>query len=196
MQQQKAGYILEGIQKQLKKFDSNKVKGLLDYLSCFDIESNIPESIDESKYVAYFKVINNQIVRGLPTKPSIYIEETFSELYGQQQRDNSNLAKQLGFIAYNPVSGKNNDQVYSALHLIDPRLQYDETNYNTQLLGSNFEKQFLFNYLNSKKASYLNQVFQPQRAIDTIVPLERANEFNRQQVDFAMVIPGCIMEAS
>ena len=93
MQQQKAGYILEGIQKQLKKFDSNKVKGLLDYLSCFDIESNIPESIDESKYVAYFKVINNQIVRGLPTKPSIYIEETFSELYGQQQRDNSNLAK-------------------------------------------------------------------------------------------------------
>ncbi|MAB47599.1 MAG: hypothetical protein CMC05_03110 [Flavobacteriaceae bacterium] len=189
MQQQKAGYILEGIQKQLKKFDSNKVKGLLDYLSCFDIESNIPESIDESKYVAYFKVINNQIVRGLPTKPSIYIEETFSELYGQQQRDNSNLAKQLGFIAYNPVSGKNNDQVYSALHLIDPRLQYDETNYNTQLLGSNFEKQFLFNYLNSKKASYLNQVFQPQRAIDTIVPLERANEFNRQQVDFAIEIP-------
>ena len=187
--QQKAGYILEGILKQLQEFDSNRIKGLLEQLSCFDIESNIAESSKETKYDAYFKVIHNQIVRGLPTKPSIYIEETFSELYGQQQRDNSNLAKQLGFIAYNPVSNKNNIKVYNALHLIDPRLQYDETNYNIQLLGSNFEKQFLFNYLKSKNANYLNQVLQPQRQIDTIIPLERANEFNRQQVDFAIETP-------
>ena len=189
MYQQKAGYILEGIQKQLQEFDVNKTKGLLEQLSCFDLETNISESINECKYQRYFKVIHNQIVRGLPTKPSVFIEETFTELYGQQIKDNSNLAKQLGYIAYNPTSSKNNSKVYKALHLIDPRLQYDETNYNTQLLGSNFEKQFLFNYLKSKKANYLNQVLQPQRHIDTIVPPKTANKFNKQQVDFAIETP-------
>lgn len=189
MQQQKAGYILEGIQKQLQKFDINRTKGLLEQLVCFDKETNIPESIEEGKLQPFFKVIHNQIVRGLPTKPSVFIEETFCELYGQQIKDNSNLAKQLGYIAYSPICNKKDSKVYAALHLIDSRLKYDETNYNTQLLGSNFEKQFLFNYLKSKKANYLNQVLQPQRQIDTIVPIERASEFIRQQVDFAIETP-------
>src|SRR5699024_8036763 len=79
--------------------------------------------------------------------------------------------------------------IFDALHIIDPRVTFNHTNYNTNQLGSDFEKEFLFSYLAKKKASYLSQLFQPQRNIDSIVPPDKANDFNKQQVDFAFESP-------
>ncbi|WP_333907957.1 DEAD/DEAH box helicase [Aequorivita sinensis] len=190
MKQYHACYILEGMQERLKEFDTDRVEGLLSNLSCFEVESNFNSNPIDTKFTSYFKVVHNQIVRGIPTKPNIFIEEVFSEIYKTQQRDKSELAQQLGFISYN-VTGKakNNDLFYEALHIVDPRLNFNENTYNTDLLGSSFEKDFLFSYLKKKKASYLSQLFQPQRNIDTIVPPDKANELSRQQVDFAFESP-------
>lgn len=189
MRQYQAGYILEGIQEQLKEFDTDKVEGLLESLSCFDVQSNINKRTVDNKFTPYFRVIHNQIVRGIPTKPNLFIEKTFTEIYQTQQRDDSELAQQLGFIQYKDTKKEKNQLFFEGLHLVDPRVEFNESNYNIGLLGSSFEKEFLFSHLKGKKASYLSQLFQPQRNIDSIVPPDKATDFVSQQVDFAFESP-------
>lgn len=189
MKQYQAGYMLEAIQEQLKELDSNKVEGLLENLSCFAVNTNTNQRIVDNEYKPYFKVIHNQIVRGIPTKPNVFIEDTFSNIYKTQKRDDSVLAKQLGFIRYENTKKVQDQLFFEALHLIDPRVKFDESNYNIDLLGSSFEKEFLFSYLEKKEATYLSQLFHPQRNIDTIVPPDKAKDFTRQQVDFAFESP-------
>jgi hypothetical protein len=68
-----AGYILDGISETLKTIDKSKeVKGLLKHLSCFDLETDYTISYDS--YNSYASVIHNLIVRGIPTRPSVFIE--------------------------------------------------------------------------------------------------------------------------
>src|SRR5699024_10420370 len=188
-QQYQAAYILEGIQEQLKEFDNDKVGGLLQSLGCFDVERNFNNESVENEFTPFFKVIHNQIVRGIPTKPNVFIEEVFTVAYKSQQLDKSELAQQLGYIKYKAKNTLKSQLIFDALHIIDPRVTFNHTNYNTNQLGSDFEKEFLFSYLAKKKASYLSQLFQPQRNIDSIVPPDKANDFNKQQVDFAFESP-------
>ena len=75
-----AGYILDGVNDSLKRLDKSKeVKGLLKHLSCFDIETNC--NISSNSADSFTSVIHNIIVRGIPTRPSIFIENRNAMLF-------------------------------------------------------------------------------------------------------------------
>ena len=94
-----AGYLLDGINETLKNYGKSKeVKGLLKHLSCFDLETDFDISSNSSD--SFASVIHNLIVRGIPTRPSIFIENKFLETFQKFQIDNSDFTKQLGNIKY------------------------------------------------------------------------------------------------
>lgn len=194
-----AGYILEGINETLKNLDnkSKEIKGLLKHLSCFNLETDC--SISSNSSDSFASVIHNLIVRGIPTRPSIFIESKFLEAFQKFQIDNSDLTKQLGNIKYeSKLNEEEKNNIFSALHIIDPRIRLTRDNYafsydkNGKREQSNFEEAFLFDYLPKVKQEFLIQLLQSQRKIDTIVKAEKACEFHSQQVDFSF--EGCYFE--
>lgn len=189
MTQHQAGYILDSINETLqeKVFCSNKVTGLLKYLSCFDLD--ITTKTNENIENPFVLVIHNLISRGIPTRPSIYIEEQFMNAFGKAQIDTSDITKQIGNIKF--LSNFTDDEkkdLFASLHIVEPRLKLTEDN-NAFELGSSFEKDFLFKYLPSHNLEFLSQLFESQRKINTIVKPEAANDFHSQQVDFSFEFP-------
>jgi len=190
MKQFQAGYILEGTKSDLTKFSKDKVDGLLKNLSAFDIETNLSFQHTDSILNPYFSVLNNIFTRGIPTKPSTFIEDFFTEKYNTQSFDQSLLSKQLGNIKYKSDLSKNErNTLFEALHIIDPRISFNSSNYNTDILDSSFEKEFLFKYINQEKMGFLSHLLLPQRNVDSIVPEHLASKFPKQQVDFSIEVP-------
>ena len=190
MKQFQAGYILEGTKSDLTKFSKDKVDGLLKNLSAFDIETNLSFQHTDSILNPYFSVLNNIFTRGIPTKPSTFIEDFFTEKYNTQSFDQSLLSKQLGNIKYKSDLSKNErNTLFEALHIIDPRISFNSSNYNTDILDSSFEKEFLFKYINQEKMGFLSHLLLPQRNVDSIVPEHLASKFPKQQADFSIEVP-------
>jgi ATP-dependent DNA helicase RecQ len=188
-QQYQAGYILDGVNEILKqnKFDKGRVSGLLKYISCFDLETTT--SIDKKSNDPFVSVIHNLISKGIPTRPSIFIEKEFSNAFGKSHLDTSDFTQLLGNIKYLPnLTEEEKQNIFEALHIVDPRLKLTESNYAPKL-GSNFEKDFIFKYLPSQNLEFLSQLFESQRKINTIVKPEAAKDFHSQQVDFSFEFP-------
>ncbi|MBK9543378.1 MAG: ATP-dependent DNA helicase RecQ [Bacteroidetes bacterium] len=188
-QQYQAGYILDSINETLKQkeFDRGRVTGLLKHLSCFDLDTTT--NTDKKSDDPFVSVIHNLISKGIPTRPSIFIEKEFSTAFGKSQLDTSNFAEQLGNIKYLPnITDEEQQNIFAALHLVDPRLKLTESIYAPKL-GSNFESDFLFKYLPSQNLEFLSQLFESQRKIKTIVRPEAARDFHSQQVDFSFEFP-------
>ncbi len=184
-----AGYILDSINEILKqsKFDKGRVSGLLKYISCFDLETTT--SIDKKSDDPFVSVIHNLISKGIPTRPSIFIEQIFSTAFGKSHLDTSDFAEQLGNLNFLPnLTDEEQQSIFSALHLVDPRLKITENNY-AHKLGSNFESDFLFKYLLSQNLEFLTQLFESQRKINTIIKPEAAKDFHSQLVDFSFEFP-------
>jgi superfamily II DNA helicase RecQ len=183
-----AGYILDGINDSLKRLDKSKeVKGLLKHLSCFDIETNCNISSNSSEKFA--SVIHNLIVRGIPTRPSIFIENEFLEIFQKFKKDDEDFTKLLGNIKYeSKLTEEEQNSIFSALHIIDPRIKLNKENYNGQL-GSDFEKAFITKYLPDNDIEFLAQVLEPQRKLSAIVKPEAAPSVTSQQVDFSIEFP-------
>lgn len=186
-----AGYILDGINKTLIDFGkienkSNEIKGLLKHLSCFDLETDCNISSNSSN--SFISVIHNLIVRGTPTRPSIFIENKFLE-FQKFEVDNSEFSKQLGNIGYTSKLNKDEqNDIFSALHIIDPRLKLSEVNYGFEL-DSNFEKDFIFKYLPENNLSFAQQLLESQRKLNSIVAPEIGHKFHSQRVDFSYEFP-------
>lgn len=183
-----AGYILDGINDSLKIHDkSMEVKGLLKHLSCFDIETNCNIYSNSSDNIV--SVIHNLIVRGIPTRPSIFIEDVFLKAFQKFKIDVSDFTTSLGNIKYeSKLEEQELNNVFLALHIIDPRIKLNKENYNGQL-GSDFEKDFITIYLPDNDIEFLAQVLEPQRKLSTIVKPEVAPSVNSQQVDFSIEFP-------
>ena len=96
-----AGYILDGVNDSLKRLDKSKeVKGLLKHLSCFDIDTNC--NISSNSADSFTSVIHNLIVRGIPTRPSIFIENEFLEIFQKFKKDDSDFTITPCFFYFNP----------------------------------------------------------------------------------------------
>ena len=144
-----------------KEFDRGRVTGLLKHLSCFDLDTTT--NTDKKSDDPFVSVIHNLISKGIPTRPSVFIEKEFSTAFGKSQLDTSDFAEQLGNIKY-LANFKDEEQhnIFAALHLVDPRLKLTESNYAPKL-GSNFESDFLFKYLPSQNLEFLSQLFESQK---------------------------------
>lgn len=112
-----AAYQLDAVCKALKSVDKNKLDGLHKNISDFNAQTpfDIGASIYEDVH-PILAVLNNIITRGLPTKASPFLESAFADLGNQLLED------RLGGIAYD-INGLNGEDLFLAMHLIDPRWQ-------------------------------------------------------------------------
>ena len=188
-----AAYQLDAVRKALCNIDNEKLIGLYRNLSEFEIQTpfDIGASIYEDVHPIY-AVLSNIVTRGLPTKASPFIENCFAALGNEQ------LESRLGAINYN-IEGLNKEELFTALHLIDPRWNITPDNYNISPLDSDLEKSFI----TETTSPLLRQLLQPQRLISTI---GKSITNHSSRVDFSFEFPyptkghenieynGCVIE--
>lgn len=186
--QLQAGYILDGIHDSVMSIGKDKeVKGLLKFLSCFDL--SVTGKFNSEPADSITSIIHNLIIRGLPTRASIFIENKFAEAFHKSQFDNSASTKQLGNIKYKSNLSKGEvADVFSALHIIDPRIRINPNNYLFKL-ESNFERDFIFKYIHDEGLHFLPQLLHSQRMLNTIVSKDIGHKFYSQRVDFSIEFP-------
>ena len=181
-----AGYILDEVSETLQSLGSEHQKkiatDLLLSLSSFDVHSNKPfeqpETIDSK-----CAVLHNLLVRGLPTIAPLSIQDRFADAFGYSTKPNTDSPS----IKYKSSDELKAEELYKALHIIDPR--FNTENYNGDLLESRFERDFIESRLKGSVNEYLIQLLEPQRRLSTIVSLPDRKFTQDQRVDFALEIP-------
>ena len=117
-----SGYILSSVKEEISKLNKPiDLSSLLNHLSCFEIEYNFTEQKIEDSIIT---VVDNLLSRGLPTFPSIFIEDLFSEIFGITEKE---LNKKRGEILYSPTSILKEylKLIYDSFFIIDPRIKKD-----------------------------------------------------------------------
>jgi len=192
-----AGYISDGIKQYLTKLNSSvDWKDILYFLSVFELETD--QSLNVVNNESLFAVADNIISRGLPTKPSIYLEYILEKTFGRTRRTIS----KTGEINYELDQ---NDQNFLKLLkrsfiILDPRIKGIDFNticYNQSTL----EREFYNITLIQTFGEFSQQIFEPQRSLPDIIkfcgnkiskPLcDLAQKFvDANAVDFSIQFPG------
>lgn len=157
-----------------------QAQAMLRHLSDFEVIAafnNIETEVHNDIH-PLLAVLNNIVVRGLPTRASPFVEDCFREFGNKKVED------WLGGVAYEAVSCRSDD-IFTALHALDNRLNLNQYSYNTSILGSDFEKSFIL----SKTPAWLRHLLLPQREIESIVGKDQG--YYGQRVDFACEFPYC-----
>ncbi len=181
-------YLLEALRKPLfhNGLQDDQLYGLLQTLGCFDLQANIPVGSQANEEIQPLPaVLHNLISRGLPTIPSVFVEEAFVRAFGLGvvKNEHGSLSFPLKEDVQVPVN-----TIKDILHLTDNRIPLSSAQYATDRLGSGFERDFLFRLLPAEYR-FLIQDLETQRSLDSIVPEEKKRWFNRQRVDFSLEIP-------
>ena len=86
-----AGYLIEGVWDALfislnSKQQISNLRGLMRSLSCFEVEVGGIEADGPILEDSILKDASNAVSRGLPTRPSLRVEQAFSEFFGLTER--------------------------------------------------------------------------------------------------------------
>ncbi len=207
MIQLQAGYFLDCVREALEaKYPKSEIKGLLTQLSYFDIEINsIIEGNYNSEFEQILSVVHNLISRGLPTRPTLWLENEILERFDLTSQDEKLL--EIGTIRQELK--KDEDlflKLFHALHIIDPDLKREEISKfkmpSWEMLGSEFEEGFLYEQLPKHASQMWTQLFEPQRELENILRFSTTTEdevdkyltgsiqiFNQQELDFSFEFP-------
>lgn len=121
MLQLQAGYVLDCVKELLQtKLDADSVSDLLMFISYFDIEVNsrVNHTFNPN-FDSILSVAHNLISRGLPTRPSLSVEEKLLDGIDFLKRDE--MAHDIGTLRYEMNPEKTQIQkIFRAFHLIDP----------------------------------------------------------------------------
>lgn len=188
-----AAFQLDGVKRALES-QEEKSNALLEYLSSFevatpyfDLGASIYDDVDP-----VFAVLNNIIVRGLPTKASPYIEAAFEDF------GNHKVVNPLGGIDF-VLGDLDTQNALLALHTIDSRFNFQDHPYDVSQLDSDLERYYISNVANP----ILKQVLIPQRSLGSIT--KNTSQLT-QRVDFSLEFPyetidllgnkhkGCVIE--
>lgn len=195
MPQLQAGYCLEGIKEELER----KIPGglphphlneLLAHLSFFDIDSTFTLSAKDFNCHPLFLVASNIISRGLPTRPSVFIERIFSETYGLTKVTQN---KQIGSFKFeaNDLNEKQIEYLYRSLFIVEPRIEprllYKKYTKSWEYLASRFEEEFILKSVPDFVNASINQLIEVQRPMTSIV--NNNADFTEQRVDFTIEFP-------
>ena len=179
-----AGFILDAVSEEYVNSDKKEETAeLFEALSSFDVKSSVSLGSEEPSDPK-LAVLANIISRGLPTKAPILLENLFSDFFGISEKP-SQKSPVLEFASTHQI---NADEIFKALHVIDPR--FDPAFYNGDLLESNFEKEFIEHYLPETGRNYLIQLLEPQRPLSTLVDIPDRRFSKDQRVDFALELSG------
>jgi ATP-dependent DNA helicase RecQ len=207
MTQLQAGYILDCIKDSLEtKYTVTEVKGLLMQLSYFDIEVNSTVyNNDNSEFEQTLSVAHNIISRGLPTKPTLWLENKILESFDLTHLDRKLL--EIGTIRQElKISDGQIAKLFQALHIIDPEIKGNNISKHKmpswENLGSDFEEGFLYEHLPKFASQMWTQLFEPQRELENLLRFSTKTEdeidkylngsiqiFNQQQLDFSFEFP-------
>lgn len=163
----------------------NQFEGLMNWLSWFhtDRDIEIPEIPDP-----ILAVLNNLISRGEFTKPTLFIEGVFSKAF---QKTSVQTDESTGSIISILLDNSREffESVWTALHIIDTTSQCDSV--SKIKLGdpnSTFERWFISDSI-SDKDSFLRQILQQQRTLNSICLVEQQTGFKGNRVDFSIECP-------
>jgi ATP-dependent DNA helicase RecQ len=187
--QYQAGYILESVRDGLGKYakQNNKegeVSGLLNSLSTFNIQSDI--KLDTPQEIpSLLAVACNIVTRGLPTFASISTEQYFADALSLTQRIENHEQEKITFpfVALQRSDENVSEQIFKALHTIDPRARNRSQYLDISDVDSDFEKNFLLQFLPEEHA-YLAQLLEKQRIRSSFT-----RDNNQGRVDFSLEIP-------
>lgn len=201
--QQQAGFILDSVSDLFWDTEhKTHLVGLTKCLSYFDIKTNLEQKRDNVDPI--IAVANNIVSRGLPTKPSIFIEQSFVEAFGLTEK----FTDEVDTVSF-PCKTDNPDfekLLLRAFHIIDPRIkssdQYERFAESWEQLGSQYEEGFLFSIIPKYLGQHFIQLMEPQRNFESILRFatdvqegfERyltgaIDNFSIQHVDFAIELP-------
>ena len=138
-----AGYILSPVKHQLSSLDKPIfLDDLLHRLSCFLIEYDFKNTNSVDPVVA---VVDNIISRGLPTFPSLFIEDTFSNEFDLSEKT---IHKKTGQILYKETDSvqRNIELIYKSLFNVEPRFRITASSFDfdswDEMPGSKQEEHF------------------------------------------------------
>ena len=174
-----AGYVLGGLWKILMDAQDDAIQwsNLLHSLSIFSLDSTCKEIVNNDPIIA---VLDNLISRGLPTLPSVWVEEKIL-----QQRP---IVDELGNLDFNINTNKELiSNIKRALCIIEPRQQEPVSNFNIDK-KSDAEPLFFSSLLPKLNLSTFAQLFEPQRHLSSI--LKNDSILTDQRADFVLEIPG------
>ncbi|MFV0211930.1 DEAD/DEAH box helicase [Empedobacter falsenii] len=151
-----------------------KLKGLLEFISNFNISTSNNFEIDYNDIPKILAVQNNVITRGLPTRSPVFLEQLMVDI-GLTVNDNSKIYE-FKYKSNNEFLFEN---VFKKLHIIYPKLDVNSENYLGKL-DSQLERKFLEN-----SHPLFKQILQSQREFNSIV----VNSNKKNWVDFSFTIP-------
>ncbi len=173
-----AGYLLDSCNALIQNLkEKNKIEELLYSLSFFDVEFMTQN--EKSKEIdSIFAVASNLISRGLPTKPSLFIENYISEVFKN---------------SIHVIETK----IFETLHLIDPRIKpatlWNQLNNNTLEDETGITTELIYSHIPTYLGDAFLQLFEYQRSFLSVLPNTQRKilreTFENQQVDFAIEIP-------
>jgi len=207
MIQLQAGYILDCVKETLEtKYDPKEVQGLLRQLSYFDIDVNSTAELkDNSNFEQILSVAHNIISRGLPTRPTLWLENKILQAFDLTEQDEKML--DIGTIRQVlKVDETLIEKLFRALHIIDPNLKdnnISKQKINTwENLESSFEEDFLYNQLPKYASPIWVQLLETQRELENVLRFSTTIEdevekylngtikiFNEQRLDFSVEFP-------
>ena len=188
--QLQAGYIFDFIKnKLLCENNASEVLSLLNSLSFFEVDSSLIEiNANDQPELA---VVNNLLSRGLPTRPSLFIENIFLDALsiGETITDQLGSFESLTHNSFNSVV----PYIFKALHIIDPRVIPNRTkvsmphSFEFEKIGSHYEEEFLFSHVPRILGSEWFQLLESQREFPSLVNLD--SNFTKQRTDFSIEFP-------
>lgn len=210
--QLQAGYILDCVKETLEtKYKPTEVQGLLTQLSYFDINVNSTAELkDNSNFEQILSVAHNIISRGLPTRPTLWLENKILQSFDLTEQDEKLL--DIGTLRQIlKVDETLIDKLFRALHIIDPNLKdnnISKQKINTwENLGSSFEENFLYEQLPKYASPIWVQLLETQRELENVLRFSTTTEdevekyingtikiFNEQRLDFSVEFPYKIKE--
>jgi len=154
--QYKAGYFLNSIfDLFLNQSGKDKVEKIVHQLCHFQLETSDDLEHQKVEYVSEIKAINNIVTRGTPTLPSVYIEDLLATTFGANKRE---LSKQ-NHISYPFKDDALAEEIYRALHIIDPRINKENQTVNLEEKWKEKNSRFKLDFKYSLVPEYLGKAF-------------------------------------
>lgn len=204
--QLQAGSIPDSLRSFILEYDfasEDRLAAVLNSLSYFDVRITGAQEKKEGVN-SLFCVAENLVSRGLPTRPSLYVEEQINELMRNSgiQVDEDITFKKLQAISYWIEDNRKFAwDLWRALHIIDPVEGCPEApsvqpGSEVQVFGSDDELAFYEEGICRYFPPYFAQLLESEREVQSLIGERRdkliysmQEEFKRQRVDFSVEIP-------